>query len=117
MDVEIHAYRLIGSLPVFAVWLVGCILCATRYRRQPTACALTAAALAIAAATRIVLPVISTWVFMHLFQDVSRIHWRVLVDSIVFSIPQAIEWGLLLWVIFGPIDRPSRSEPDWRTAA
>lgn len=110
MDLEIQAYNLLGSLPVFAVWFAGGILCIKRYWRDPTACVLTAAAIFIAASTRVVLPVITTFIFQNFFRDVDSLRWRVLVNSIVFAIPQAVAWGLMFWAVFGPSRYSAHSE-------
>jgi hypothetical protein len=109
MDLQVQAYNLLGSLPTFAVWFVGGILCITRYWRDPTACALTAAAIVIAVSTRVILPVITTYVFAKFFRDVDHIGWRVFVNSVVYSVPQAVAWGLMFWAVFGAHRDPNRA--------
>ena len=101
MELKIQAYSLLGTLPSFAVWFVGGILCIRRYWRDPTACLLTGAAIVIAASTCVVLPIVTTFVFTTFFQNVDNIAWRVLANSVAFSIPQAVAWGLMFWAIFG----------------
>jgi hypothetical protein len=99
VDPEIYLYRQLGSLPLLVMLLIGAVCTAMYARRRPRECVLTAIALSLVFGVQMAGPLITIYVF----QDVSRmteIRLRVLLDAFLHAVPQAIAWGLLLWVVF-----------------
>ena len=109
MDLEIFLFRLLGAVPVFLVWFAGGLLCLAYSRRRPFACIVTGSALAIALVVRTGFPWVTTWLFTTFLTDMDEIKWRVYLQSLMYSAPMAVAWGLLLWAIFGSRNGHSRS--------
>jgi hypothetical protein len=105
MDAIIYLYRLLGAAPLLLVFLAGLLLCVLRMRRDPAACALTGLAVLIMLHNRLVLPWIADWIFRTWLADVHELRWRILIDGAIFSLPEAIAWGLMLWAVFGKATR------------
>ncbi len=106
-----YLVSLAGSLPVFIVWLVGALICITRFWRHRKACLLTGLALLISMGTRLLYPLANHLLFNVLANQnwapgnvslETRVQIINLISSLVYSVSGAISWGLVLWVIFGP---------------
>lgn len=112
MDPEIYAYRLVGGLPVFVVMLVAAALCVKCWGTERRTAVLLGTAVLFLLAARVVAPLVSTWAFQHFFQDLHVLEWRIILDGLIFSVPDAIAWGVLLWMIFKkPTPRTGQAGP------
>lgn len=117
MDLENYVFSLIGSLPTMLVWLAGAVGCVVFAGRNPRGCMLAGAGLTLFVAARIAMPFMTSWIFSSL-NNVPwflEIRWRVLVNSLVYSIPTALAFGLLLAAVFfgnpQSVTFPTRSTP------
>ncbi len=100
MDPTIYSYRLLGDVPLLIVLLAGVWLCWTNSKRCPRACRYTGAALAIVLSIHVVFPLLVTWIFQAFLTGIVRTELRALVDQLIKSIPRALAWAIILWVIF-----------------
>ena len=104
-EFEFFVYGLIGAAPLLVMDLIGGVLCIVFGRRNPKAATLTGIAIGIALATRLILPLASSWLFSVALGSLGEVKFRILVNSFVYSVPAAISLGLLLWAIFGTTPR------------
>ena len=100
-DIGIHIARALGSIPWTIVAVAGVILCMINFSRAPRASVLVGIALAIQLFSRFVLPIVANFLFTLVpAQQMDDIHLRILVNSVLFSIPAAVALALLLWAVF-----------------
>ena len=100
MDLTIYAYRMLGSVPLFVVWLIGLALCSKHAKLDRTTCTLTAMALLIAIAMQVAFEQISTWIFMTYLENLHELRWRIILNSLSESMIHAVMWVLMLCAIF-----------------
>ncbi len=100
MDLTIYAYRMLGSVPLFVVWLIGLALCSKHAKLDRRTCTLTAMALLIAIAMQVAFEQVSTWIFMTYLKNLHELRWRILLDSLSKSMIHAVMWVLILCAIF-----------------
>ena len=100
MDLTIYAYRMLGSVPLFVVWLIGLALCSKHAKLDRTTCTLTAMALLIAIAMQAVFPLVSTWIFETFLKNLHELRWRIMLNSLSESMIHAVMWVLIVCAIF-----------------
>jgi hypothetical protein len=110
MDIESQLVRLIGLAPSILALVIGGILCLSRYWRHPRACALAGIAVAIQLGAIVLLPFVMNFVGL-IFPFEGRS--SLLVYTVVYSIPDAVSWGLIFWAIFGPEGFERDSKLPW----
>lgn len=105
MGVEYHVYRLVGSLPVFVVLLVGIALCIKQHWRQPKVCTLVGMALLLTVGIRVVFPIVVQPMLALLWNsfgvDDVPTSLRILLPTFLYASASAVVWGLVLWAVFG----------------
>jgi hypothetical protein len=102
VDYSVHLWRWVGSAPWLIVVMVGAALCLLHARQKPRAATLVGIALAIELGAFFVMPFVSQFLFAAF--DATAMHelsWRILLNSVLYSIPNSIALGLLLWAAFG----------------
>ncbi len=114
MEFEFLAYRLVGSLPVFCVMMVGVWLAFQHRWRNSRVCTLVGIALSLEMGSRIVLPIlqqlVSRLMMDNLEMGADRLRIYMLLSAFFYSATSAVVWGLVLFAIFGR-DGIVRSSP------
>jgi hypothetical protein len=105
-DYEIEIFHWIGRTPWLLVACAGVVLCMVFAGKYPRRCLLIGSALAIEFATYAAAPFITPWLLNS--NDIMELRWRILINTLIYSIPSALALGLLLWAAFAPM-WPSRS--------
>lgn len=102
IDYTVHLWRWFGSVPWLVVVMAGAVLCVLHCSRNPRAATLVGIALAIEVGSFFVMPFVSQYIFS-IFDatQISELSGRILFNSVLLSIPNAISLGLLLWAVFG----------------
>ena len=105
MDFESHAYRLIGTLPIFVVLLIGLGCCFQQRWRNYRVCSLVGIALFLALGMRVIMPFVMQVLIQILIDrggpGLLRGPLLTIVPTFVYSAASAVIWGLVLWAIFG----------------
>lgn len=113
-DLEVQLFQWIGRTPWLLVACAGIVLCMVFAGRQPRRCLMIGCALAIQLAVHAAAPFISQFVFARFdATDMSQLKWRILLSSLIYSIPNALSLGLLLWAALEPVWKTG--PPDDRT--
>ena len=110
MDMETQVFQWMGRTPWMLVAMSGVVLCMVFGGRYPRRCLLIGSALGIKLAISAAGPFISSFIFSSFdASDMSELKWRMLLNGLLYSIPDAIALGLLLWVAFEPMWQRDRS--------
>jgi len=99
---DVFLYRLLGTLPLLLIWLGGIGWCVLNYSHQPRRSRLVMLALVILLVSQITIPFLQEFILNQVFDDQLAFAWRVLMGSMIDSIPRAIACGLLIWAAVGP---------------
>ena len=107
MDLQIHAFRLLGSAPLFGVWLAGCLWTLRWTEADAGIRKAIWFATGLAAFNLAVRPLVITWMFQRFFSNMHDLHQRILLDSFVSSTLDAVVWGVLLFAAFRGVRKAS----------
>ncbi len=100
----IQVVRAVGSTPWTIVALVGLILCMLNYSRAPRISVLVGIAILLQLFNAFVMPFVSSFLFsLAPAQQMDNIRIRILIDSVMYSIPAGIALAILLWAIFSQV--------------
>ncbi len=98
-----QASRVLGAAPYLLVLLGGAALCLACASRVPRTAIIVGIALGLNLFNFFVMPLISTYLFAAWPVDAQdQLDMRILINSLVYSIPSSISLGLLLWAAFWP---------------
>ena len=92
---------LAGSAPFLLVLLGGAGICLFRMSHDPGRRARVLAAIGILLVVRLLFPLLTPLLLNNLL-DVGSVPLRVLINSLIYSVPQSVALGLLFWTIFEP---------------
>ena len=103
-QIGIQIARAMGTAPWTIVAIVGLILCLINFSRAPRPSILVGLALAIQLFNTFVLPFVANYLFsLAPAQQMHDIQARILVNSVLFSIPSAVALALMLWAVFSQV--------------
>jgi len=112
LDVHVQLYRLLGSTPLLLVLLGGVIWCLLNASRAPRVSLLVGVALGVHLVSFFALPVISVLIFSLWPPAASdALGARIFVNGLVYSIPDSLSLGLLLWAAFASPTQSGSTEP------
>lgn len=108
-DIEVEIYQWLGRIPWLLVACAGIVLCMLLAGKHPRRCLLIGSALVIELAVSAAGPFLVPLLFASFNAgNMNELKWRILLNGLVYSIPNAVALALLLWAAFAPM-WPSRA--------
>ncbi len=101
MTSDVFLYRLLGALPLLLIWLGGIGWCVLNYSHQPRRSRLAMIALVTLLVSQVTIPFLQEFFLNQVFDDQLAFAWRVVMGSMIDSLPRAIACGLLIWAAVG----------------
>jgi hypothetical protein len=98
--IDMQVVRALGSIPWMLVALGGIVWCMVNASRGPKVRLAVGIALGLQLARFFVLPLVMSNLGLLFGVGASATRARIFVDSVVYSIPDSIALGLLLWAAF-----------------
>lgn len=102
-DFEVMFYNWMGRTPWLLVACAGIVFCMVFFGKQPRRCVLIGSALFIMLTMSTAGPFITPLLLNT--GNITEMHSRILLNGLMYSIPNAVALGLLLWAAFEPIWR------------
>ncbi|MBM82354.1 MAG: hypothetical protein CMJ78_17450 [Planctomycetaceae bacterium] len=102
MEFSHFLYRVIGTIPLYLVAAVGLVLCLKQASTNPRTATLVGIAVVLFVLTELFLPVIVNLLFQRVLNDwmPGDLNMRILINSLVLSIPMATAWALMISAVF-----------------
>jgi len=107
-----QTYNLLAAIPEFLVWIAGGGMCLYYSIRKPTSALLVGLSMLLAGGRRVAIlfaPEISLYLEAFSFSAETR----MLTLYLLFSIPNACAWGILLMTLFRELNRPTPDNPPY----
>ena len=101
MTLEVFVYSLLGRLPTLLVWMTGLVLCALRFSTDGRRCTLVAAGLILFLVVRLVGPFLQAFILNTVLEDQLPFGVRVIFGNLIYSLPHACGFALLIWAAVG----------------
>ena len=117
MDYEYHIYRIIGTIPTYAMILVGIVFALRSFPKHPRSSGILLAALVLDGGANLLLPFVmqtaaTTIQQLGLFNAANQQGLWALVWTLPFSLVSALIWGLILFAVFDRPDPPKFLQED-----